>query len=42
MFIEELPYKFFFIALHLQGGIVIGLTKKLIAPYVAGDLAFLD
>ena len=38
MFIEE-P---FFIVLTLQEKIVIGLTKKLVAPYVIGNLAFLD
>ena len=42
MFIGEPPYKPFFIALTLQGEIVIELTKKLVAPYMVGDLAFLD
>jgi len=37
-----LPHKPYFISLTLQGQIVTGLTKKLVATYVVGDLALLD
>ena len=42
MYSEGLPYKPFFITLILYGEIVIGSTKKLVAYYVVGNLAFLD
>jgi len=35
-------HKPFFIALMLQGKLVIGSMKKLVALYIVGDLAFLD
>jgi len=35
-------YKPYFIALTLQGQIVIGPTKKLVTTYVVGDLVLLD
>ena len=42
MYSGRLLYKLFFIVLTLQGEIVIELTKKLVASYMVGDLAFLD
>jgi len=36
------PHKPFLITLTLQGEIIIGPTKKLVASYVVGDLEFLD
>jgi len=42
MYTRKLSHELYFIALTLQGKIIIGLTKKLIASYVVGDLALLD
>jgi len=42
MYLKGLPYKLFFITLILHGEIVIGPTKKLVAYYIVGNLAFLD
>jgi len=42
MFTGGLLHEPFIIVLTLQGEIVIELTKKLVASYVVGDLAFLD
>ena len=42
MYSGRLPHELFFIALNLQGTIFIGPTKKLVASYIIGDLAFLD
>jgi len=36
------PHKLYFIVLMLQGQIVVESTKKMVASYVAGDLALLD
>ena len=36
------PYELYFIALTLQGKIIIRSTKKIVASYVVGDLALLD
>jgi len=38
MFVEGSLYDLFFIALNLQGKIIIGLTKKLVASYMVGNL----
>jgi len=42
MYSEGLPHKPFFIALMLQGEIVIRLTKRLVASYMVENLVFLD
>ena len=42
MYMGGLPHEPYFIALTLQGQIVISPTKKLVATYVVGDLALLD
>jgi len=42
MFTGGPPHEPFFITLTLRGEIIIGPTKKLVASYVVGDLAFLD
>ena len=42
LYLGKLLYKPFFIVLTLWGELVIGLTKKLVASYVVGDLTFLD
>jgi len=42
MYIGGLLYKLYFIALTLQGEIIIELMKKLVASYMVGDLAILD
>ena len=39
---EELSYKPYFIALILQGQIIIGPMKKLVTTYIVRDLALLD
>ena len=39
---EGLFHKPYFIALTLQGQIIIGPTNKMVATYVVGDLALLD
>jgi len=36
------PHESYFIALTLQGKIIIGLTKKIVTLYVVGDLTLLD
>ena len=36
------PHKPYFIALTLQGQIIISPMKKMVASYVIGDLALLD
>ena len=36
------PHEPYFIALMLQGQIVIRPTKKMVASYMVGDLALLD
>jgi len=42
MYSKGLPHEPFFIALILKGDIIIRPTKKLLASYIVGDLAFLD
>ena len=42
MYTGGLPYELYFIALTLQGQIIIRLTKKTVASYVVRDLALLD
>ena len=42
MYIGRLLYKPYFITLILQGRIIIGPTRKLVALYVIGDLTLLD
>lgn len=42
MFTGGPPHKLFFIILTLQKTLVIEQTKKLVATYVVGDLAFLN
>ena len=42
MFTGGLPHESFFIALTLQGEIIIRPTKKLVTSYVVGDLLLLD
>ena len=42
MYSGGLPHKPYFIVLMLQGQIVIGPTKEMVASYVVGDLALLD
>jgi len=42
MYSKGPPHKSFFIALILKEDIIIRPTKKLLASYVVGDLAFLD
>ena len=42
MFTRSPLYELFFITLTLQETLVIRTTKKLVATYVVGDLAFLD
>ena len=42
MYSRGLSHELFFIALTLQETIVIGPTKKLVALYMIGNLAFLD
>ena len=37
-----LLHELYFIALTLQGQIIIGPTKKMVASYVVGDLMLLD
>ena len=42
MYSGGLPHKPYFIAFTLQGQIIIGPTKKMVASYIVGDLALLD
>ena len=42
MYLGSLPHKPYFIALMLQGQVIVGPTKKIVASYVVGDLALLD
>ena len=42
MYMEESSHKPYFIALILQGKIIIRPTKKMATSYVVGDLALLD
>ena len=42
IFTEGPPHELYFIALNLQGQIIIGLTKKLVATYMVGNLVLLD
>ena len=42
MYIGGPPYEPYFITLMLQGQIIIGLTKRLVASHMVGDLALLD
>jgi len=42
MYSGSLPHKPYFIALILQGQIIIGPTKKMVISYVVGDLVLLD
>ena len=42
MYTEESPHELYFIALTLQGKIIIRPTKKLVTLHVVGDLALLD
>lgn len=37
-----LPHKPFFIANSIQGMLIIGPTKKMVAMYTVGDLALMD
>ena len=41
-YIGESPYEPYFIALMLQGKIIIGPTKKMVASYMVGNLVLLD
>ena len=42
MYMGGLPHESYFIMLTLQGQIIIGPTKKMVALYMVGDLALLD
>ena len=42
MYMGGPPYELYFIMLTLWGEIIIGLTKKLVATYVVGDLVLLN
>jgi len=42
IYMEGPPYKPYFIALTLQGKIIIRSTKKMVVLYVVEDLALLD
>ena len=42
MYTEGPPHELYFIVLMLQGQIVVEPTNKMVASYVAGDLALLD
>jgi len=42
MYSEGPPHEPYFIALTLQGQIIIGPIKKMVASYVVGDLALLN
>ena len=42
MYTGGLLHELYFIALTLQGQIIIGPTKKMVASYVVGDLMLLD
>ena len=42
MYSGDLPHEPYFIALTLQGQIIIGPTKTMVALYVVGDLVLLD
>ena len=42
MYMRDLPHKVYFIVLMLQGQIIIGPIKKMVASYVVGDLVLLD
>ena len=42
MYMRKPPYKLYFITLMLQGKIIIGPTKKIVAFDIVGDLALLD
>ena len=42
MYSGSSPHKLYFIALTLQGQIIIGPTKKTVVSYVVGDLVLLD
>ena len=42
MYMGGPSYEPYFIALILQGQIIVGLTKKTVASHVVGDLALLD
>ena len=42
MYTEGLPHKPYFITLTLQGQIIIGPTKKMVASYVVGNLTLMD
>jgi len=42
IYMEESPHKLYFIALMLQGKIIIRPTKKIVALYVVKDLTLLD
>ena len=42
MYMRDLPHEVYFIVLMLQGQIIIGPIKKMVASYVVGDLVLLD
>jgi len=42
MYIRDIPHEPYFIALTLQGEIIIEPTKKMVTFYVVGDLALMD
>ena len=42
MYMKGLLYELYFITIILQGEIIIGPTKKLVALYIVGNLALLD
>jgi len=42
MYSESPSHEPYFITLILQGQIIIGPIKKMVASYVVGDLALLD
>jgi len=42
MYTEGPPYELYFIALTLQGQIIVGPTKKIVVSYMIGDLLSLN
>jgi len=42
IYMEGLPHESYFIALMLQGQLMVGPTKKLVTSHVIGDLALLN
>ena len=42
MYMGDLPHEPYFITLTLQGQLIMGPIKKIVALYMVGDLALLD